>query len=62
MLFVRCYPRETQEMMFDAHDRAPSRESWPSSISPIPPQESRIVESITRKPYDARRLRLAEFA
>jgi hypothetical protein len=22
MLFVRCYPRETQEMMFDAHDRA----------------------------------------
>jgi len=22
MLFVRCYPRETQEMVFDAHDRA----------------------------------------
>jgi transposase len=22
MLFVRAYPRETQEMMFDAHDRA----------------------------------------
>src|SRR5450755_2269350 len=21
-LFVRCYPRETQEMVFDAHDRA----------------------------------------
>jgi hypothetical protein len=23
------------------------------SISPIPPQESRLVESITRKPYDS---------
>jgi len=22
MLFVRAYPRETQEMVFDAHDRA----------------------------------------
>jgi transposase len=22
MLFVRVYPRETQEMVFDAHDRA----------------------------------------
>ena len=22
MPFVRCYPRETQEMVFDAHDRA----------------------------------------
>lgn len=22
MLYVRCYPRETQEMVFDAHDRA----------------------------------------
>src|SRR5258705_10968413 len=22
MMFVRCYPRETQEMVFDAHDRA----------------------------------------
>ena len=22
MLFVRSYPRETQEMVFDAHDRA----------------------------------------
>ena len=25
MLFVRAYPRETQEMVFDAHDRLPSR-------------------------------------
>ena len=25
MLFVRAYPRETQEMVFDAHDRAFSR-------------------------------------
>jgi hypothetical protein len=24
MLFVRAYPRETQEMVFDAHDRAGS--------------------------------------
>jgi hypothetical protein len=22
MMFVRVYPRETQEMVFDAHDRA----------------------------------------
>ena len=22
MLFVRAYPRETQEMVFDAHDRS----------------------------------------
>jgi len=22
MMFVRAYPRETQEMVFDAHDRA----------------------------------------
>jgi len=22
MIFVRAYPRETQEMVFDAHDRA----------------------------------------
>jgi len=22
MLYVRAYPRETQEMMFDAHNRA----------------------------------------
>lgn len=22
MLFVRCYPREKQEVVFDAHDRA----------------------------------------
>jgi hypothetical protein len=26
MLFVRAYPRESQEMVFDAHDR-PSRSS-----------------------------------
>jgi transposase len=25
MLFVRPYPRETQEMVFDAHDRAFAR-------------------------------------
>jgi transposase len=25
MLFVRCYPRETQEMVFDARDRAFAR-------------------------------------
>jgi hypothetical protein len=24
MLFVRAYPRETQEMVFDAHERGPS--------------------------------------
>jgi transposase len=27
MLFVRGYPRESQEMVFDAHDRARSRSS-----------------------------------
>jgi hypothetical protein len=30
MLFVRCYPGETQEMMFDAHDpwRSPVQGTW----------------------------------
>jgi hypothetical protein len=28
MLFVRCYPRETQEMVFDAHDRACRTALW----------------------------------
>ena len=31
MLFVRAYPRETQEMVFDAHDRA-----FASSRAPAP--------------------------
>lgn len=30
MLFVRAYPRETQEMVFDAHDRAFARQRDPT--------------------------------
>ena len=37
MLFVRAYPRETQEMVFDAHDRA---------FASAGPLEQRVVGSI----------------
>ncbi len=33
MLFVRAYPRETQEMVFDAHDRAFSFSKAPVSAA-----------------------------
>jgi hypothetical protein len=33
MLFVRAYPRETQEMVFDAHDRAFALFKGPASAA-----------------------------
>ena len=51
MLFVRAYPRETQEMVFDAHDRAFALcRPLPFEYQPLGPiwQESQNVFQATR--------------
>jgi hypothetical protein len=45
MMFVRPYPRETQEMVFDAHDRAFAR----SSRAPAPAASTTIYGRLPRK-------------
>jgi transposase InsO family protein len=54
MLFVRAYPRETQEMVFDAHDRAFAFAQYPSGHYRHLLAEHGLVGSMGRRgnPYD----------